>query len=126
MPLPALVRSASFAMELKSAVNELMLRSDGTLALGLGVAVPPPPHAVTNRPAANRAGAKRASFMRTYLSDQSSRCLLPDLAFGARVRRQRVLLRPYGHKGIVLPSRNGVKLDESQFSCMLGVLIIVS
>src|SRR5438046_7409419 len=47
-----------------------MLRSDGTLALGLGVAVPPPPHAVTNRPAANRAGARRASFMRTYLSDQ--------------------------------------------------------
>src|SRR5438094_3392606 len=46
-----------------------MLRSDGTLALGVAVAVPPPPHAVTKRPAANRAGAKRASFMRTYLSD---------------------------------------------------------
>src|SRR2546421_7637880 len=55
-----------------------MLRSDGTLALGLGVAVPPPPHAATNRPAANRAGAKRASFMRTYLSDANSRCLLPE------------------------------------------------
>src|SRR6059058_4353888 len=55
-----------------------MLRSDGTLALGVAVAVPPPPHAVTNRPAANRAGAKRASFMRTYLSDANSRCLLPE------------------------------------------------
>src|SRR2546425_6889956 len=83
-----------------------MLRSDGTLALGVAVAVPPPPHAVTNRPAANRAGAKRASFMRTYLSDQFSRCLLPDLAFGARVRRQRVLLRPWaGRHCVAIPKR---------------------
>src|SRR3989475_11292937 len=103
-----------------------MLRSDGTLALGVAVAVPPPPHAVTNRPAANRAGARRASFMRTYLSDQSSRCILPDLAFGARVRRQRVLLRPCGQEGIGLPSRNGVKLAESQLSCSLGAPIILS
>src|SRR3989442_13118371 len=101
-----------------------MLGSEGAWALGGAVGGRRPPHAVTNRPAANRAGARRASFMRTYLSDQSSRCLLPDLAFGARVRRQRVLLRPCGQEGIVLPSRNGVKLAESQFSCMLGVPII--
>src|SRR5437868_4994618 len=96
-----------------------MLRSDGTLALGVA---PPvgvlPPHAARKTPAANRAGPNRASFMRTYLSDATSHCLLPGfLSLGARVRRQRVLLRPYEPDGILLPSRTGVKLAESQNPC---------
>ena len=74
----------------KSAVNELMLRSDGTVTFVV-VVVPPPPQAVRIAPAAN-AGNSRASFMRTYLF---SKILLPSsrAAAGRECAGTQVLLR---------------------------------
>src|SRR5216684_6124892 len=83
-PVPALTRSASFGMYVKFASNELMLRSDGTVAGVVVDPVFPPPQAARITPATAKAGNRRASFMRTYLSKfEFSCCLLPE-AFLAR------------------------------------------
>src|SRR5690348_4167962 len=64
-PLPALTRSDSFGMYEKLASNELMLKSDGTVA---EVVPPPPPllppHAATRSPTTAMAGNNLANFMR--------------------------------------------------------------
>src|SRR5689334_9870575 len=70
----------------KSAVNELMLRSEGTLALGVGVPPVSVPQAARTRPAATNAGKNRVRFMRITLL---KRFLPPSSRRGgARVRRQ--------------------------------------
>jgi hypothetical protein len=56
----------SLAMYEKSAVKELMLRSDGTVAVVV-VGLLLPPQAVMITPTIATAGNRRASFMRTYL-----------------------------------------------------------
>ena len=76
-------------MYVKSALKEVTLRSDGTFALGVDVAVLFPPQAARTTPTTAREGNNRASFMRT-----PHKCKIVPAAFfpfpGARVRRQRV------------------------------------
>jgi len=50
----------------KLASNELMLRSDGTVAVVV-VVLFPPPQAVMITPTIATTGNRRATFMRTYL-----------------------------------------------------------
>src|SRR6266446_7203359 len=87
IPLPALVRSVSLLMYPKCWVNELMLRSDGTVA-GEAVALPPPPpQAMTTSPASITAGTSLANLNLDLSSLSATCCLLPG-GPGARVRRQ--------------------------------------
>src|SRR5205823_11323958 len=96
-----------------SAVNDLMVRSEGTLAEG--VDDPPvvsPPQAVTKSPTNAMAGNNLANFMRV-----PHRCNFPPPSSrtspGARVRRQRVLLRfPLLARALCCPAGLGVKLDD--------------
>src|ERR1700693_3942813 len=78
MPLPAPTRSLSLGMYEKSWVNELMLRSDGTVA-GDAVAVPPPPQAIATIPTTPSVGISLANLIwffllcKCYLSPSSRR-----------------------------------------------------
>src|ERR1700693_3070215 len=83
MPLPPATRSLSLGMYEKSWVNELMLRSDGTVtALGDVAEVPVPPHAVATiaTTPAHAVNVKRLSLRKSMgLSSPYSSflCLLP-------------------------------------------------
>src|ERR1700693_753455 len=96
IPLPAPTRSLSLGMYVKSWVNEVMLKSDGTTAGDVVAVPPPPPQAIATIPTTPSIGTSLANLIGplSYLSVTC--CLLPGRS-GARVRRRTDLTqKPHG------------------------------
>src|ERR1700675_325343 len=70
IPLPAPTRSLSLGMYVKSWVNEVMLKSDGTTAGDVVAVPPPPPQAIATIPTTPSAGTSLANLIGSlsYLS----------------------------------------------------------
>src|ERR1700716_3746234 len=96
IPLPAVTRSLSLGMYEKSWVNELMLRSAGTVALGVFDVVVPPPQAIATIPTTPSVGTSLANLIWFYLLSKWLPVAFFPAVPGRECAGEQALLRSHG------------------------------